>query len=104
MIIWTHLILALFSVGLFIVFVKYAFNCDRSGLPGVGAIVGFLLVFVSGLPLTLVPFGLIRTFEKYFNQKIPEAVQVLSVVASSGLQWIIWSQIIAWTCTSIWDR
>jgi len=92
---WVYPAFAIASVAFFLIGVRWAFGSTRSGLIGGEMISGFLFILLAGAPLTLLWFAILQAVQKARGWDLSGDSFVIGLVVTGCLQWIIWSQIIA---------
>jgi hypothetical protein len=96
-----HIILGLVAIFLSVVFVRYMIGRTGSGLPGVDLISGLLLIIVAGLPLTAAVAGIFWLVLKITGKEVSSSIQVVSIFAAAAIQWIFWSQLLAFAIQNL---
>ncbi len=94
-------ILGVIAVVLGIIFIRYVFNRASEGLPGLNAVAAFILLAVTGFPLTVIFLYLTFVLQKLFRSKGSNRFDVLGMCVGFILQWVIWSQLIAYILQSL---
>src|SRR5215207_1844647 len=92
---WIYPAFAIASVALYLITIRWSFGTNRSGLPCGDLIGGLFLVIFVGAPMTLVWLAGLGALQKVIGWNLLNRPFVISLVVIGSLQWIIWSQILA---------